>query len=565
MSYSVDNDNNDTGSVHSKWNDRLRNIRISRIYIFRLHHKFVIDRTKKINKIVDKDKTNKSIDKDSNYTYVNNNISDEIPDDRKELVLSALDKINHLSNEKDDSVKKVGIDSDKEISKESTVDIHKSDIGEIPSDREEFVLGVLNDVRKSAPEREVSVKRVGIDSDKEISKESTVYIHKSDIGEIPSDRKEFVLGVLNDVRKSAPEREVSVKRVGINQNDDVKSCLDKLDDKILCDIREGFEDQLDELEILEGELYSRDLGEDSSVVKNEIDVAKEKVQVFIDKIDKLFESKKNKYENVDDDDIDDCLYDYKMLLDSFSNYDSFDKEYQKLDEYYSMYNDLKSIRANVMKIQDSVNMITDKVDIDIGIQKRLLDFNKVNISCVDQMNRQNDYLDGLMKKINIVNSEEYVTTHMRGFGDLVKASFKYLCLLMLNPFKGTIPGIGIQTLATKKLVGNLYHNLHWEKEKLIHYSAVNYDYEINDKIRDIDYVDSLLNDTFKDIGRLKGDFKARFDSSFPSFNSVLDKINKLEHTIIRNQSKVKKIRNRLSQSKKINSEKLMRVRKLNEH
>ena len=623
MSYYVDNDNNDGGSVHSKWNDRLRNIRISRIYMFRLHHKFVIDRTNKINKIVDGDKTNKSIDKDSHPTYVNNTISNEIPDDRKELVLSALDKINSLSNEKDTSVKRVGIDSDKELPKVSTekIDIYKSDIGEIPSDREEFVLGVLKDVRKSAPEREVSVKRVGIDSDKEVPKVSTekIDIHKSDIGEIPNDREEFVLGVLKDVRKSAPEREVSVKMVGIDSdkeipkvstekidvhksdigeipNDreefvlgvlkdvrksaperegsvkrvgidskDIESDLEKIDSNVLIHLRDDFENQMDELEVLEGELYSRNLDEDSTYVKDEISICKKRVQVLIDKLDKLLANKKNQYDDLSDDTIEDCLYEYRMLLDSTGEYDDFSKEYQKLDEYYVMYDSLKNNKNHVSSLKDKVNIITEKVAVDDSIQNRLLNIDYINKSCVNQMNQQNEYLDNLMKKINDISSSEYVTTHIKGFGELVRASFKYLGLLMLNPLKGTLPGIGVEALAAKELVGNLYQNLHLEKTKHIHYSTVNYQNELNSKIRDVEYVDNLLGDSLRDISKLKSDFKLKFDSSFPSFDSTLDKINKIEHTIVRNQNKVNKIKKRMENSKKINEEKLMRIKKLNEH
>ena len=333
---------------------------------------------------------------------------------------------------------------------------------------------------------------------------------------------------------------------------------------MLIHLRDDFEDQMDVLEVLEGELYSRDLGNDITIV-DEISICKKRVQVFIDKLDKLLTSKKMRYDDVSDDTIEDCLYEYRMLLDSTGEYDDFTKEYQKLNEYYAMYENLKNSREHVNKLQDKVNIITEKVGIDDSIQNRLLNIDYINKSCTNQINQQNEYLDNLMKKIHNIDSSEYVTTHIKGFGELVSASFKYLGLLMLNPLKGTIPGIGIEALATRELIGNLYHNLHLEKTKHIHYSTVNYHYELNSKIRDVEYVDNLLDSSLRDISRLKSDFKLKFDSSFSSYDSTLNKINKIEHTIVRNQNKVNKIRKRMENSKKINEEKLMRIKKLNEH
>ena len=60
---------------------------------------------------------------------------------------------------------------------------------------------------------------------------------------------------------------------------------------------------------------------------------------------------------------------------------------------------------------------------------------------------------------------------MQGLNNLLSISLKYIGLLSLTPLRGILPGIAAKTYATRKLVGSMYHSLHYEKQEKI-YSAL---------------------------------------------------------------------------------------------
>jgi len=56
----------------------------------------------------------------------------------------------------------------------------------------------------------------------------------------------------------------------------------------------------------------------------------------------------------------------------------------------------------------------------------------------------------------------------------------------------------------------------------------------------------------------------QYDSRIPGYEDTLKKIGKIEENIIRNQNRVEIVRKNLKFSKKLNEDKLRKVRELNE-
>ena len=168
------------------------------------------------------------------------------------------------------------------------------------------------------------------------------------------------------------------------------------------------------------------------------------------------------------------------------------------------------------------------------------------------------------EKVNKINKEEYSTYHLRGVGDLVRNSLKYVGFMMLSPLSGLLPNIAMNTLMTRRLIHNAYHNMKFEEVKHVHYATINYDSELNHHLCDVDYVDALLDDTLKDISKLKDNFMLQYNSKIPGYDDTLKNIKKIEEKVIRNQNRVSIIRNNLKTSKKLNENKMIYVRKLNE-
>lgn len=103
------------------------------------------------------------------------------------------------------------------------------------------------------------------------------------------------------------------------------------------------------------------------------------------------------------------------------------------------------------------------------MKKNIYDVSRENVRYDSFVKNQELILRELNEKLLSIDSYEKVTYRLKGFGQLLGNSFKYLGLLLVNPLKGLIPGIATQTLIVKNLVHNLYNTLDWEEQRKIVY------------------------------------------------------------------------------------------------
>ena len=103
-----------------------------------------------------------------------------------------------------------------------------------------------------------------------------------------------------------------------------------------------------------------------------------------------------------------------------------------------------------------------------------------------------------------------------------------------------------------------------EEVNHVHYSTIDYDSELNHHLTDVYFTENLLGDTLRDVERLKEDFMVQYDSRIPGYEETMKNILKIENKIIHNQHRVEIIKNKLRKSKKLNEDKMIKVRKLNE-
>ena len=77
-------------------------------------------------------------------------------------------------------------------------------------------------------------------------------------------------------------------------------------------------------------------------------------------------------------------------------------------------------------------------------------------------------------KIGTINKTKYTKYKLQGLNNLLSISLKYIGLLSLTPLRGILPGIAAKTYATRKLVGSMYHSLHYEKNSFFFYNLMLY-------------------------------------------------------------------------------------------
>lgn len=406
-------------------------------------------------------------------------------------------------------------------------------------------------------------------SKKEDSKEMPVINNKVESKRI------FVKENKPEIRrnKKVLDADSIVKKIS---NDKKEVILNNKGTEIINKIKNSFESKIDELEVLSSELYLLSKVQDDVIELKKVEEVKKQINEIINKINVIIEQynlyKKNYYMDnvidIDDNILVDDIINYRDLLNSLDKEKQFVKEYKALEEFKLLYSNLVDIKAETENLK-AVN--EDKI-LEYGIRDKKYDDIKLKIvSALDfekkyslEIDRQNEYFDRLISKVSAIDSREYITSHMKGIGDLVGQSLKYMGLLILSPLAGLLPGIAMQTLATKNMIGNIYKHLHVEELKHIHYQAIDYDSEINHHLCDINYTEKLIDDTLRDVSNLKEDFMMIYDSKLPGYDDTLKKIQMIENKLIHNQNRVALVKKNLNKSKKMNDDKLSLVKKLND-
>ena len=574
----------------SKFQERLKKMKIIRSKKKKLSEEEIH------SDVVEKSSVNQSVEKNTNKQTDTVHV-----DDRDEFVRNVLDDIYRTAGDRKSDKKYVGVDDNEHIE-----DIKQT--GNNDNVREKIIDNVRGDydIGISVPR----AKSIGIDDSKEhhISNQyvgagtednTEQYVRNPNIkpgasvvvennheqkDTVNSNNNDTIVRNHSDINDDQNKKlkshyvsdlEKRKRRVSVGTDDEREEELEKIEQELLDKIRESFEDKLDEIDVLESELFLLQQEKQDVLVMKKIKELKVKINSFIDELNKIIDQyntyKRNYYiDNVldiDDNVIVDDLIDFRTLLDSADDEKRFVKQYKKFEEFEKLYRNLKSIAIRTDELQEETIEKTRKIaDRDKKykeIQNGMFNIASIQKSCEEEMDKQNEFFIDLMEKVNKINKEEYVTHHLRGLGDVVGMSLRYVGMMLLSPFRGTVPGIGAQTLATRMMLGNMYRNLHWEEENHVRYSAIDYDSDISKYLTDVRYTSHLIDDTLDDINRFKEQFMLQYDSRIPGYDETLKKIDKLQHIIVRNQNKVHKIEKNLVFARGLNEKKLTHVQELN--
>ncbi len=287
----------------------------------------------------------------------------------------------------------------------------------------------------------------------------------------------------------------------------------------------------------------------------------------------------------EDSKISDRIEDNLNLIDNLSEYykDS-KKNFAKEDNHVYLLHErenIKNAEEQVLKIDEEILKLEyenqklelekkEKLDILglnekdlIKLEEKFISLEKTNLTFEQIIANQDKFLTQLEDRINVIDVEKKMEYSVRGLGELINNLVKYFGLICLFPFSNLIPGIAINTLATKKMLNVLINNINFnEKEKII-YSAYDYSKSISNEIYDLNATSSLINDTLVNIKKLKSELKEDF-KNHPLYDEMNSKLNRLEHSVLINQCKINILKDKLEENNKINKDKLIKVKSLSQ-
>ena len=332
-----------------------------------------------------------------------------------------------------------------------------------------------------------------------------------------------------------------------------------------------------EIDVLESELFLISQLNDENLELEKAKLLKQEINKKIDEINLIIEqynlynsrSSLEMFMGIDDKYLEDSIIKYRDMLGSFGEEKNFVKEYKLLDEFNSLYFNLKNIKNDVIELEVSNE---EKIE-EYNIRDKKYDDIKFKLCNVDKMRRnfsleldkQNKYLETLMKNVDHITKMDYTTDRLVGVLNYLMSGIKFFGLSLLSPLSGLIPSISVNTLIAKNAVKNAYNLIHVETTRHIYYKAFDYDREISGKINDISYTENIVDSTLLDVKNLKKEFLSIYDSNVSGYNETLASIIKIEDMIYKNQCKVNVIKKKLGKSREINRDKMIKVKKLNEN
>ena len=272
-------------------------------------------------------------------------------------------------------------------------------------------------------------------------------------------------------------------------------------------------------------------------------------------------------ETINDEDLVESIIKYKELISDIEE-SKLPNKIKLFDEYKKLTIKLEELGIKTKNLEEETKTrekeLSERDSRYKEAKEKMLNLDEINNRCDDIIKNNKIYLDKLSLKIGTINKTKYTKYKLQGLNNLLSISLKYIGLLSLTPLRGILPGIAAKTYATRKLVGSMYHSLHYEKQEKIVYSFENYNLELNNRICSISTVEENIDLALQDINNLKGEFRNKFlKYNLPEYSEAYKKIELLEQDVLNSRKKTFLIKNKLVENQKVNKETLTKVRKLN--
>ena len=353
-----------------------------------------------------------------------------------------------------------------------------------------------------------------------------------------------------------------------------KEKIDYLNNQIVNKIKKRLVKYLDEIEMLESELYViGTISKDEATIE-ELNKTKAKVNALINKINSLKEKYKLIKNYVDNelfiDDKDDFLDEDIDYLKQLATSDEIEKNkstIKKIKEYKLLSLELDVIEAKVKDLNSIKEKKKEELNLRDDNYQKLLDtyINNRTISeqCQKMMAEQEKTLASI--NVNDIEAITNTTTRLVGMGEVFRSGLKYIGTVM-NPFKYTRNGIAQSTILAKRLVDNALNNVHMETRTKISYQATDYSYEIDRCLNELEYLSSTIDKSLEDITYLKNRYISeliKYKYRVPKIAKTYQDIIKLENLLLSNKRKTQMMINKTNNLELANKNKLIKVKKLN--
>lgn len=434
----------------------------------------------------------------------------------------------------------------------------------------DYFSGKTSIQRKSITLKKEGINKINIENSTVVSNDS--YVKNNNIkGIINNKSNQRQIKKIMKLKKST---DTAIKKISKTDKSADVNTINSIELSILLKIKKKINRLNNECDIIESEAYlikkygnDKNLLEKAIVIRKEIEVLEEKLSEINKNINNIKENILIEPESINDEDLVDAILKYKELISDIEQ-SKLPNKIKLLEEYKRLTIKLEELdmKTKNLEIESKTREkeLSERDSRYKEAKEKMLNLDEINNRCDDIIKNNKIYLDKLSSKIGTINKTKYTKYKLQGLNNLLSTSLKYIGLLSLTPLRGILPGIAAKTYATRKLVGSMYHSLHYEKQEKIVYSFENYNLELNNRICSISTVEENIDLALQDISNLKGEFIDKFlKYNLPEYNEAYKKIELLEQDVLNSRKKISLMKNKLIENKKTNKETLTKVRKLN--
>lgn len=408
-----------------------------------------------------------------------------------------------------------------------------------------------------------------------ITTKNIINIEESKIGITMPKRKIELLKKQNHLKQVQSKDINTTNKYIFHTNILPESTSDTLLEKtILLKVKKKLTKLNNECDIIEADAYLIEkYGNDKNLLEKATQIKKE-VQLLEDKINKVnkdFNIIKNKLlqdpKEINDEELVNNLLEYKEIVKNIEK-SKLPNKIKLLEEYQAIITKLEDLEIKTSKLDkektEREKELLTRDDKYKEAKEKMVNLDEINKECNNIIANNKKYLEEIKSKVGVINKKEYTKYKLQGLNNFLSTSLKYVGLLSLTPLRGLLPGIAAKTYATRKLVGSMYHNIHYEKQDKIIYTFENYYSEINNKICDINIVETDISSALREIETLKSEFKDKFlKYNLKEYDEAYRKIELLEKDVHTSSQKIAIMKNKLITNQKQNKETMKKVRKLN--
>lgn len=371
----------------------------------------------------------------------------------------------------------------------------------------------------------------------------------------------------SSIKETQEKRDNNKEEKIINKQDEI---LKKIKDKLI--------KQLNELEVIESDMYLLETNSKDMYKKEELEEQRKKIEILLNRVNNIIKQynifKNNLYLDnniiwLDDKNLVDDIIEYRNMLSDISDNEILEKNIALLEEYQIIYDKIVKIenKNNLLEKENEKRLeeLKEKDHDYNEYENKTKEIEKTKLTIERFLLKQNKAMDNLEKRIGNIDAREMTEYKIQGLNKLMFFNFKYIAGLLLLPFKGIFPCLAMNAVATREMIKNMNETINLEQRKYFIYSATDYDRELNYKLYSIEDVGGMLDSNIDDISRLEKDIYERFRYyDYEKTQKILKKLRVMKEVLNDNRYKLEKIKSRVNTNIKKNKKVLTRVRNLNQ-